>query len=943
MQTQNNRFFSDNHDTDENVVGKALDGTVTRAGPNQNLLRLSPIIFRAVGTLGVGMLRHLLMDLKAEYGEKPKHVGILGIDTTHQPHLAGVEPLPSEWFFNLGGVDQIRDSLRRAREDRRIAAWMHEVVTRLAASLGAGGFPAAARFFYERSAPDVVRMMGSVLDPFTPKNRPATADEANGHSRLQAMNCVVTPTCPLRVIYVAGTTGGTVGALLYDVILFKAVMEQLHIEANLSLLLTLPAKDSTDDAESQRKLELTFGRLQELTDLDAGQVFSWPLGSQVLSARGPLFDTVSVLPEPTSSRLLEHQRFVGQLLLQWVSPLGMILDGKAVDMVHVYTTKGPHGQHKFLSLVGMATVDATPYADLTGYAEAALGSKATAARTISDGPAAVTRLIQRHGLTIENLTAPLSLNAMEIPPDMTSDPEPFLVYAEGVARTEAENKVQARARALKQQCRDALKESRDLLRTACLEAGPANAAQLARDLSQKLRNVEGKAVERRTQSAQTEPAAPSNDARVQLAARRRAQQVSALAGFLAQAVAYVEALTAELDRLTTKLQQVANTLNELSCSYEQRHEAFVLQRPPAHTLLNREAVDALVRRLEPTCMREIRALAGRVFDSDLELAQLKTKAEMVIAHHARPLERFRNFDEALRAAGERGRIVLENAAAAAEPSVRIDARWDRPRLVVRHGFVTVPEGHQAIEIVRRNRPHVFPAAIAPILSRIIIITCDHGIEPAAMIATRKAHEAHVKSTAETLPYADQRYEPLTDVMVPAPSEWFAYLAIPVHIHLGTGVIRKGVLGGYLYNGQTLGSNRPTAAEALLERTGRKLFLPSFEELCNETEKTLEQAGGDDGPKVVEILKQIEAKIALHMTKAGPAEKQVLMHERAAARAVRAYYEEQIQEHAAFDAAWKHTAPESSPSRLPDAFTSRIPPRIIPKEASHDGSPGHFTA
>src|SRR5262249_47375217 len=163
---------------------------------------------------------------------------------------------------------------------------------------------------------------------------------------------------------------------------------------------------------------------------------------------------------------------------------------------------------------------------------------------------------------------------------------------------------------------------------------------------------------------------------------------------------------------------------------------------------------------------------------------------------------------------------------------------------------------------------------------------DYGIEPAALIAIREAYQAHLKSTAETPLYADRRYEPLTDVMVPAPSEWFAYLTIPVHTHLGTGVIRKGTVGGYVYDGQPLGLNRAAASEALRERTGRKPFLPSFEELCAATERTLQQAGGDEGPRMVELLKQIEAKIDLHLARAGSAEKQVLMHERAAARAVR---------------------------------------------------------
>jgi len=100
--------------------------------------------------------------------------------------------------------------------------------------------------------------------------------------------------------------------------------------------------------------------------------------------------------------------------------------------------------------------------------------------------------------------------------------------------------------------------------------------------------------------------------------------------------------------------------------------------------------------------------------------------------------------------------------------------------------------------------------------------------------------------------------------------------------------------------------------ALLERSSRKPFLPSFDELCRQTEATLHQAGGLDGQRVVQILLEIETKLDRHIALAGPAEKQILMLERAAARAVRADYQDKIRQHEAYAKAWNRGVTSASP-------------------------------
>jgi hypothetical protein len=918
----------------QHVIAEAIDG----AAQLQELLHCPPTMIRAVGTSATGTTRHFYTGLKAQYGGNSEHIGILAIDSTDQPRLDGVGTLPPGSFVNVADLKQIQDRLRRAREDPRVASYMHEIVTRLAAGDGAGGFPAATRFFYELKEPELDAMMRQVLQPFWPGQRPAMANRANRHPLLQRWNMTVAPDGPIRVIYVASAPGGTVGALIYDVILFKYVMRQLGIEAKITLLLTLPATAPIDDVEAQRKRQLFFGRLQELTDLDAGKAVCWPLAGKVLSERNRLFDTIFIVREPAPEQLQEHQRFVGELLLELISPLGMTLFSKAVDMVPQHESKGPHGQRKLLDFLGMVTIEAAAFGDVSGYARAVLGQRAVAARTISDGATVVTNLLQRHKLTSAVLASLVPAStAMEIPQDLDGDPTGFLNYAENEARKQADTKVKQLAQDFERRCSQAIHEARDLLRRACLRAGPRSAFEVGQVLVHSLKALESTAAELSVQRTAVKPETPAEDISKRLAARLETQQGLALSEFQARAVGSLRKMSASIEHLLTALEHAASAFTELEIAYDQQHDAFLLQRLPEHTLLDRPALDDLVLKAVPACAEPVRKLAARALDSDFSVGQLKADVHDVVANHAQPFARLANVDEALRAAGERGKTVLENAVAAAEPAVRTDSQSDWRRSCVRHAYLTVSETHPLVTIVRRQARSVFSAAVGSDARRIVLITADYGVEPAALVATREALQAHTASTSDIPPFADKAYEPLADVMVPTPSEWFAYLAIPIFLclHHNEGVIRYDELHGYVYNGQPLSKDRVmdrvTASAALLERTGRLPFLPSFEELCDQAKATLHDAARHDSSEVVKTLLAIEAVLEKHMTEVGSAEKQVLMLERAASRALRATYENMIRQRAAFVAAGYIQPAADLPTRA-----SRIPMQ----EPSNDGATNH---
>jgi hypothetical protein len=929
----NSQTDSRNVELSQRNLAEAPDGD---GAALPELLRCPPVVIRAVGTYATGAVRYFHTALEAQYGKRPEHIAILAVDSTDQTRLDGVGTLPPDSFVNVAEVPQIQDCLRRAREDPRVAAYMPEPVTRLAAGDGAGGFPAAARFFYELKEPELDAIIRQVLRPFLPADRPVTANRANRHPLLRHWNMTVSADGPIRVVYVASTTGGTVGTLIYDVILFNHVMRQLGIEAKITLLLTLPATAPLDDVEAQRRRQLLFGRLQELSDLDAGKALCWPLAGKVLSERDRLFDTIFIQREPASEHLQKHQRFVGELLLQLVSPLGMTLFSKAVDMVHVHTQTGPCGQKKLLDLMGMATIDAAAFDDVRAYARAALGRKALAPRSIANGAALMAEVLRRNQITAAAIASPpLALIPWEIPQDLDGDPTGFLNYAENEARRQVEAKVKQLALDFSRGCTQVQRQAITLLRDGCLQAGPQGAFAMGQVLLQSLKALETADTDLPAARAATKSEANTDDVRKRLAARLESQRQRAVSEYRILAIESVRRLSAAVERSLVILERAAEAFKELEIRYDQQHEAFLMQPAPEHALLDRPALDGLIARAAPACAQAARKWTAGIFEPEFDPAQLEALVRKTIDEHAEPFARLADVNEALRAAGEYGRVVLENAAAAAEPAVRTDAQSDWRRGCVRHAYLAASEAHPLADIVRRQSRHVFSAVTGTTARRMTLITADYGIEPAALAATREALQAQMAATSEIPPFTDRAYEPMTDVMVPAPTEWFAYLALPIFLHHRKGPITYDMLRGYLYDGQPLGKDRVAASAALLARTGRPPFLPGFEELCVRVEAALHQACGGDGALVVAELGRIEATLDRHIAGAGPAEKQVLMLERAAARALQATVDAMLRQHRAYLAAgYGHDQP-ADPDR-----SVRRPARIPSQEPSDDGATNH---
>jgi hypothetical protein len=886
------------------------------------------VIIRAVGSYATNGVRHCLRRIgrESESAGLPAHVAVLAIDTAPQVHLDGVELLPPHCFLNLGLMGQMQERLRRARELAHVAEYMPEPVTHVMGGEGAGGFPAAARYFYEQSLSAVVTRMAAALEPFTPARRPAMANIANGHPMLRAAGMEVTPTGPVRCVFTAGGTGGTGAISPQDAALQKEQMRRMGIEGHFILLLIPPATGSADPVEAARKRRNFFARVQELTDLNEGKELIWPLGDEVLSMRGPIFDAIYVLPEPVANQLQQGQRFLGHMLFELLGPLGVTFGTRAVDMVHVQTERGPHGQKKYLSLLGMATLEAAAYPDLAGYAAAKLRLAAVAEKPIKGGEQAVSTLLASNGLTATALAHPPALpDPGDMPPNLGDDSGPVLDYMEGKAREEARGKARDAAVAFGRQCEHALPQGIELLRKACRGAGPAAAARVGTALAMQIRTLEATAARAQARHARAVVEARSDDIRDRLQARCATQSVRAHAELAGSATGSLQKLASGIDRAVAALQGVVEEARELAIDGERRVEEFRLRHTPPHVVLDGPTIDALIRNAEPACSQEIRAMAARALDAPPPSAgRFRADAQAVIERVARVFDRLGIVDEALKAAGPAGRSALENVVVAAEPAVRTDAMAGTDQNAVRHVYLSAPESSPVAAVAQRSGRAVFHAADGVRARRVTLLTATYGVEPAALVATQEAFQAYVASPAEYPPYADQNYKPIADVMVPAPSELFAYLALAVSLHLG-GPIRYDELDGYTYDGHPLGVDRVAASAALRERTGRLSFLPGFEELCAQTQEMLRAHAGRGARHLVTSLTEIEEKLEQHIRLVRPAEKQILMLERAAARVVRARYEEQIQRHAAHVAVWG-----------PCTAASAMTPRCSPQANSVDG-------
>ena len=165
----------------------------------------------------------------------------------------------------------MQERLRRDGELPHVAEYMPEPVTRVMGGEGAGGFPAAARYFY-RAIP-LCRGHADGSGPgavHSRPRRPAMANVANSHPMLRAAGMEVTPTGPVRCFYASGGTGGTGAISPYDAALQKEQMRRMGIEGHFVLLLVPPATGTADPVEAARKRRKLFGRVQEFDRLERG-------------------------------------------------------------------------------------------------------------------------------------------------------------------------------------------------------------------------------------------------------------------------------------------------------------------------------------------------------------------------------------------------------------------------------------------------------------------------------------------------------------------------------------------------------------------------------------------------------------------------------------------------------------------------------------------------
>lgn len=890
-------------------------GSVAASEPESGseLQETPPLLVRASGTFGSHCVRFFDTDFRQRHGSRPESIRMLAVDSTDQARLHGASQLSAGEFVNVSAIHQPRETLRRAREDRRVHEYLSEPLTRLPAGDGAGGYSAVARFFYEKKERDLEAAMREVLNPFTPSRRAAMANRANRHPALSKWGMKVKPEGPIRSVYAASSTGGTVGMLVLDVMKQNDVMRQMGIESNTSLLLTLPATFPADDVEARRLRANYYGLMQQILDLAEGKVVSWPLaGERTLTMSGCPFDSVLVLAEPAPGRLTEQQRFVGDLLGVLASPVGAELFRRGVDRGDVHTKRGSHGQLLLLDLVGLVFIEATGYQDVAAYARAVLGQKATAPGSFSNAASLASDLLRTHQLTVEAVeSVSLTSTAPAIPEDLQGDPGTFLDWAEDQVRKSSRVKAVAAAKDFQGRCHAAAHHAVDLLRRGCRKAGPHAALGLGRELIR-----EARATESTVGAATPRPSRPesaADDVSRRLAARVEAQRAQAAAEFRSQALAGLRQLAATIEDCLGALEPVCSAFDEERLASQRRLEVLDLQPAPAHALLDRPALSKLIGQDASPCANEARELAARVLASppvSFDAAALLA----ILDRRAAPFARLADVDEAFRAAGPDGVTVLENAAAAAQPAVRTDPQSDYRRHCVSHAYMNVSSTHPLAAILARQARQVLTVAEND-ASRIVIVRVDYGVEPAALLATREALEAYVESPTDIPPFPDRAYQPVADVVLPTPGERYAYLAIPLSLRLGQGPIAFDRVRGYTYDGQTLGLDRKAASAAVLKHDARLSFLPSFEQLSISTEAALLKAGGDDPARIVGILKELEAVLDRHIAGARPTEKPVLMLERAASRALRDEFQARQAQFEAFQDASYGLAPSRPSTNL----------------------------
>ena len=198
-----------------------------------------------------------------------------------------------------------------------------------------------------------------------------------------------------------------------------------------------------------------------------------------------------------------------------------------------------------------------------------------------------------------------------MPPGLGDDASPVLDYLEAKAREEAQAKTRDAAAAFDRQCGHTLPQANELLRKACRGAGPAAASGVGTELAKQIRKLEVGAVKAQAHLAQSVVEARSDDVREQLRVRCATQRAPRTPSSRGLRPGRSGSSPPGSNRAVADLQRVVEEARLLAIDGERRAEEYRLRRTPPHAVLDRQAIDALIRDAELACSQEVYSLAAR--------------------------------------------------------------------------------------------------------------------------------------------------------------------------------------------------------------------------------------------------------------------------------------------------------------------------------------------
>jgi len=850
-----------------------------------------PMIIIALGSSAVLQLRYCRAQLRKQLGTMLPHVLLLGIDTTAQPRNDRVRMLPDESFVNLAVGPGLQSRLRRALESVRRAAKMPAGAVDVAGSQGAGSIAAVAEFYLEEAWSWLMPKFHRVFDRFVGHNRGATAERANQHPWMRAHRMDVMAEGPVQVVLVASTAGGTAGILTDLRLLLEYTFSLLAIEPTFSLVLTLPALTDPRSLDARRRACNTSGRLQELADANAGRESVWQYADGQELRGVPSSNTIYLMPEPTLAKLEDHHQKVGELLFHMITPLGKTIEDRAVDMQPIYIERGDLGQPKFLSRLGTATLRATAYPDVVAFARATLGAGVTASAAASGKPWAA-RLLASSGLTQEALRSLRPrVEAPAVPRLAEAQESVFLANVERNLRQEGKARGLKAARATAGSLANFQHRVSETLAEPLGQFGPKAAAGISQALSREVHDLLVFAQTELAATTSKEAPARSGALGTRLEVVRRACEADAYASFLEEAVRGLRETVGWLDALDERCQRVAAVFQKLRVGFVEQRRDFNLQQPAKHAILDVPTLESLFAAALPKCMEEIRKMALEAIKDEGGADRLEDAIRARVERFAAGFRHLARVRDAIDVIGDGIEQKLKNLRAAAEPQTRLDPCWDPAAHCQRYTFVTLAPDDPLMSIIGQSGRTVCAAPCSTDETEIVIVSVDFGVEIGALTATVETCDAYLEGNADFPPFPDKRYQPLVNLVVPQPTEWYQYLAIPFHLCSGDGAVRVDETGMWFYNDVPLGRSHVEASRALRKRRNRDPRIPDYEKLGEEIERALRH--GRTPNEIVETLKSIENAVSRHLAEEKGPLAQQLMRELAVCRALGAQFRDGI--------------------------------------------------